>query len=180
MMNLRCGAILAVSLCLCSSAWAEALTIASTAVSTISLAPSNDTLRLNAGNVTASGPGDIAFQSGDFTIGSSPIPDQDIPFSFNEAVTLNGVTQNIAVFGDDSVTQGLDVLRIHAGTPTLFGGYLFTLDASAYNGTWVGQDVPVSLSGQITATPEPGSLLLLGTGLLGGLAVLRRRQVVAA
>ena len=167
-----CSALLALTLSLCSCALAGTLTLSSTAVPTQSLAPSHDTLSLQAGSVAISGPGDFAFQSGDFFIGSSPIQDQDIPFSFNEAVTLIGVSQTITIFGDDSVSQSVDVLHIHAGTPTLFGGYLLTLDSAAYSGTWVGEDVPLTLSGQITATPEPGSLILLGSGLLGGLAVL--------
>ena len=175
----KCCAVLAVSLGLCSSSLAGTLTLSSTAVPTISLAPANDTLGLQAGSATVSGAGDFAFQTGDFKIGSSPIADQDIDFSFDEAVTLAGLTQTITIFGDDSVTEGLDVLTIHAGTPTLFGGYLFTLDSSAYSGTWVGQDVPVTLSAEITTTPEPGSLLLLFTGVLGGLAVLHWDRTVA-
>ena len=78
----------------------------------------------------------------------------------------------MTIFGDDSVSQTVDVLTIEAGAPILFGGFLLTLDPAAYSGTWVGEDVPLTLSGQITATPEPGSLILLGSGLLGGLAVL--------
>lgn len=92
----------------------------------------------------------------------------------NDTITLNGVTKTITIFGQNNVTDTADVLTIFAGTPVYFGSYEFTLEASSYNGTAVGQDLPLDLSA-IVATPEPATFALLGTGLISVAAIRSRR-----
>ncbi len=165
---------------LCSAAFADTIEITSTASPTIALNPSSDTLSLSAGDVTITGPGHFALQTGNFYIGNSDIPDQMISFSFNETLTVNGVTKTVTIFGQDNVTQTADVLTFFAGTPVNFGNYYtVTLDSSSYYGNAAPLNMPVTLSAEVTVTPEPTPLALLGTGLCGGVfyaAMARRRS----
>jgi len=49
-------------------------------------------------------------------------------------------------------------------------------DGGAYSGfTWDFSEVAPYSSGQLTATPEPASLILFGTGVLGLVGILRRK-----
>ena len=58
-----CIALLALSLSLCSCAVAGTLTLSSTAVPTITLAPSHDTFSLQAGSVAIAGPAILPFRA---------------------------------------------------------------------------------------------------------------------
>lgn len=161
--------------CLASPALADTITVTSGALPTMTLCPSNDSINVNAGHATLSGPGSVVFQTGNFYVGNSPIPDQVIPFFFNDTVTINGVSRTFSISGQDDVTSAADTFTIFAGAPVDFGSYILNLNASTSTGNFVGQNLPLNLTADITAqTPEPASLLLLATGLVGGAIMTTR------
>lgn len=165
-----------------SRCFADPIDLTSSAISSTVLGPSTDSLSLNAGSVTSddSDPNPIIFQTGDFDLGDSEISDQIIPFIFQDTLTLNGVTEVIDLSGQDDVTSTADTLSIFAGTPVVFGNDFFTLQPFTITGTEIGQDLPVDLQATVTPTPEPSSLLLLGTGVVAAvlLAAFSRRSLV--
>ncbi len=155
-------------------ALADSITLTSTAVPTTTLAPSADTFSLNDGSVTVDPTtGPFVFQTGDFIIGNSNIPDQIIPFTFQDNITIDGITQDLTFSGQDSITNTEDDLTIFASAPVQFGNEVFALQGFTVPGTAMGQDVPVELVA--TVTPEPGTFVLFGTGLLG-VAVFAARK----
>lgn len=161
------------------SAVAQADTISAGAVSTFTLAPASDTLTFNTSTETVTDPGEFN-QSGDFYVGNSPIPDQTVWFSFTDDVTVNGITKALTFNGQDAVTTGPDMLTIEALGPVEFGNEVLSFgEISAAADGVVGQDLPVTLAASVSsaATPEPTSIALLGTGILGMAYLLRRKLV---
>ena len=95
-------AALAAVLCVGSVAHADPIT--SNGAPAYTIAPSNDTMSLNAGSSDI--PDGTSFTiDGTFYIGYSPIPDQDILFTMNDVITVNGVTQTVTFNMDDNVTN---------------------------------------------------------------------------
>jgi hypothetical protein len=169
-------ALLVFSFVAASPAAAAPVTIVSGGVGPQTIAPSNDVITLDAGTASLSTGSGGGFQKGDLLIGNSPIPDQNISFTLSDTLTINGVTKTIVINAVDEVTTGPDTLVISAGAPTQFGNVVFTLDALtvAGNGT-VGQDIAFTLKDDLAAVPEPGTLALFGTALVG-LGMMRRRK----
>lgn len=158
-------------------AFADPINISSSSVPSFVIQPSSDTISLNDGSVTldSASASHFVFQTGDFYIGDSPIPDQVISFSLQDTVTINGVTQTFTIYGQNDVTNSYDYLTIFAGAPIIFGNEIFTLqpfDAPVFG---PGGDVPVYLVASVTPVPEPGSILLLGTGLVAGAVAIAAR-----
>lgn len=166
--------LLGTLLCLASPALADTITFTSNAIPTFTLSPSSDTITMDAGTATLSGPGNVVLQTGNFYVGNSPIPDQVIPFFFNDTITINGITQIVTIYGQDDITYAADVLSIFAGAPVNFGSYNLYVNASSYNGVALYQNLPVSLNADVTPVGEPATLLLLATGLIGGALVTTR------
>jgi hypothetical protein len=157
------------------SAYAD--TISAGPVSVFTLNPSSDTLTFGASSEDVSGPGTFA-QAGTFYIGDSEIPDQTVPFTFTDSVTVNGITQDLVFTGKDAVTTGPDVLTLYGLGPVYFGNT--ELDFSSLsvtgNGT-VGQSLPVDLDATVTEpTPEAPTLALVGMALVGLFVITRPRS----
>lgn len=172
------GTTLGILLCLASPALADSITITSSSIASTTLNPSSDSISLDAGSAILSGPGSVVFQTGNIYAGDSEIPDQLVSFFLYDTITINGVSQVLTILGQDNVTTNADLITLSAN-PLQFGDLLFTLDSSTYTIDAIGQNIPVNLSGTVTAapTPEPGTLSLLATGVIGSASfVLRRRK----
>jgi hypothetical protein len=159
----------------CSAGYAE--TISAGSVSTITLSPASDTLSFGASDETVPVSGTFT-QTGTFYIGDSEIPNQTIAFTFTDDVTLDGVSKSLVFHGQDVVTTGPDTLTIDALGPVDFGDVVLNFDSLTVEGAGVvGQSLPVTLDANVVGpTPEPSSMALLGTGMLGMAGVWRRRR----
>ena len=157
---------LAVLFSLSRVSFADTMSYTTSAVSSTPFNPSADSLSLNAGSGTFDpAAGVFTFQTGDFVVGNSDVPDQDMPFTLQETVTLNGITQTFNLYGDDNVTQAADTLTMAASLPVYFGGEFLTVQSFSLAENNLG-DFPVTLEASISPAPEPGAVLLLGTGAL--------------
>ncbi len=160
------SALAAILLCSRSSL-ADPIDVTASGVSQFTLAPSADALAFNGQTTTIdpSSGASFVFQTGSFSVGDSGWLIQDVPFSFQEQITIGDVTNLVTISGDDDITWSADTLQIDGTGPIAFGNYTFALQPFTISDGGVGDVDPVTLDA--TVTPEPGALLLVGTGLAG-------------
>ncbi len=160
-----------------ASAASHADTVSFGSVPTFTIAPSADQYGLLAGTSTVLGGGTVA-QAGTFIEGHSGLLVKDIPISFQDSVTVDGITKVLTFTGDDSVAIAYDLLTIDALGPISFGSTVLNFASSVGGefGTCCSYSVPITATvTDSAATPEPASLVFLATGMLWAVELGRRK-----
>ena len=106
-------------------------------------------------------------------------------FNFSQDVTINGVTQALNISGVIDIGTFVDTVHITSSDPLTFDFGTFSVDVSVLPTDIVGMGpgefcdflkANFIVTTEPTATPEPATLSLLGLGLAGVAAKLRRRK----
>ena len=134
----------------------------------------NDMLSFTAASATVSYGGTFS-QAGTFYDGYIPTNPVDA-FTFDDTFTVDGVTKTLTFSGTDAPTNAFDTLTIYALGPVTFGTTNLTFGEVTAVNYFSDGGIPVSLDATVSAAPEPSSLVLLGTGILGLAGTARRRM----
>jgi hypothetical protein len=109
-------------------------------------------------------------------------------FNFSQLVTINGQTQTLDIFGSIDISSTVDTVHILSSAPLTFNFSTFSVAVSVIPADIVGQGADGGIFCDVlrasftvnpncpTTVPEPATLSLLGLGIAGVAAKLRRRR----
>lgn len=136
------------------------------------------------GFVTSYGPMPSMWTAGDFvtqTYFGGPASADSAAFNFFVSDTLDGYTEDVLVYINGVGIAGFTVPDVGGVKTLLTGSGIVPFSpingGGTYNYSFVLQDTIPGGGGSVSfyATPEPGSIALFGSGILGLAGVLRRR-----